>query len=127
MAELCHHEEVALLAYSPLAAGLLTGKYQGGKVPPGSRMSLTANLGGRRTDRAFEAVAAYLDIADRYGHDPAAMALAWVRQRPVTTIPIIGATDLDQLEIALSATEITLDKTVLDDIAAAHRAHPMPY
>ena len=127
MAELCHHEEVTLLAFSPLAAGLLTGKYQGGRVPEGSRMSITRNLGGRRTDRAFEAVSAYLDVAERHGYDPAAMALAWVRQRPVPTIPIIGATDLDQLEIALSATEITLGQEVFDDIAAVHRAHPMPF
>lgn len=127
MAETCHHEDVTLLAFSPLAAGLLTGKYQGGKVPPGSRMSLTPDLGGRKTDRAFEAVAAYLDVADRHGYDPAAMALAWVRQRPVPTIPIIGATSLDQLEVCLSASEIALGQDVLDDIAAAWRAHPMPY
>ncbi len=127
LAEFCHHEDLPLLAWSPLAAGLLTGKYQGGKVPAGSRMSVTPGLGGRKTDRAFGAVAAYLDVAERHGLDPAAMALAWVRQRPVPTIPIIGATDLDQLEIALSAVELTLDVAVLDDIAAVHRAHPMPY
>jgi aryl-alcohol dehydrogenase-like predicted oxidoreductase len=127
LAELCHHEDIPLMAFSPLAAGLLTGKYQGGRVPPGSRMSRTPNLGGRKTDRAFAAVAAYLDVAERHGYDPAAMALAWVRQRPVPTIPIIGATDLDQLEVALSAAEITLAPEILDDLAAIHRAHPMPF
>src|SRR5690606_25585093 len=97
MAELCHHEDVTLLAFSPLAAGLLTGKYQDGRVPEGSRMSRTPNLGGRRVDAAFAAVAAYLDVAARHGLDPVAMALAWVAARPVRTIPILGATTLDQL------------------------------
>ena len=127
MAELCHHEQVTLLAFSPLAAGLLTGKYQGGRIPAGSRMSLTPDLGGRRTDRAFTAVAAYHDAAERHGLDPVGMALAWVRQRPVPTIPILGATDLDQLERALMATEVGLDDAALKDLAAVHRAHPMPY
>jgi aryl-alcohol dehydrogenase-like predicted oxidoreductase len=127
LAEACHHEEVTLLAYSPLAAGLLTGKYQGGRIPPGSRMSLTPDLGGRKTDRAFGAVAAYHDVAERHGLDPVAMALAWVRQRPVPTIPILGATSLDQLELCLAASEITLGREVLGDIAAVSRAHPMPY
>ena len=127
LAELCHHEDVPLLAWSPLAAGLLTGKYQGGKVPSGSRMSVTPRLGGRKTDRAFHAVSAYLTVAERHGLDPAMMALAWVRRRPVPTIPIIGATDLDQLEIALSAVDLMLDDAVLEDLAAVHHAHPMPY
>ena len=127
LAETCHHEGVTLLAFSPLAAGLLSGKYQGGVVPEGSRMSRTPALGGRRTDRAFEAVAAYLDVAERHGLDPCAMALAWARSRPVPTIPILGATSLDQLEIALSSTDLTLSDAVLDDITAVHKAHPMPF
>jgi aryl-alcohol dehydrogenase-like predicted oxidoreductase len=127
LSETCHHEDVTLLAYSPLGAGLLTGKYQGGRIPAGSRMSLTPDLGGRKSDRAFAAVAAYHDVAERHGLDPVVMALAWVRQRPVPTIPILGATNLDQLEVALSAVELTLDPAVLDDIARVHKAHPLPY
>jgi aryl-alcohol dehydrogenase-like predicted oxidoreductase len=127
MAELCHHEEVTLLAWSPLAAGLLTGKYQDSVVPEGSRMAVTPELGGRRTQRAFAAVAAYLDVARRHGLDPAAMALAWVAQRPVPTIPIVGATSLDQLEVVLSATGLTLAPEILAELDAVHRAHPLPY
>jgi aryl-alcohol dehydrogenase-like predicted oxidoreductase len=126
-AELCHHEEVTLLAWSPLAAGLLTGKYQDSVVPEGSRMAVTPELGGRRTERAFAAVAAYLDVARRHGLDPAAMALAWVAQRPVPTIPIVGATSLDQLEVVLSATGLTLAPEILAELDAVHRAHPLPY
>ena len=127
MAETAHHEGAVLLAFSPLAAGLLTGKYRGGAVPEGSRMSLNPELGGRRTDRAFEAVAAYLGIAERHGLDPVGMAIAFCRSRPFPTIPIIGATDLEQLDRALGAAELTLSEDVLQDIAAAHNAHPMPY
>jgi aryl-alcohol dehydrogenase-like predicted oxidoreductase len=127
LAETAHHEKVTLLAYSPLAAGLLTGKYQGGVVPEGSRMALNGTLGGRRTDRAFVAVDAYLAIARRHGLDPVHMALAWTRTRPVATIPIFGATAMDQLDRALAAADVRLGDEVLADIAEAHRAHPLPF
>ncbi|WP_299154799.1 aldo/keto reductase [uncultured Tateyamaria sp.] len=127
MAELSVNEDVGLLAFSPLAAGLLTGKYQGGAVPDGSRLSLNPDLGGRRTARAFEAVDAYLSVAGRHGLDPAQMALAWCMTRPFMASVIFGATTMDQLEVALGAADLTLSQEVMDDIDAAHRAHPMPY
>jgi aryl-alcohol dehydrogenase-like predicted oxidoreductase len=127
MGELSHHEEVTLLAFSPLAAGLLTGKYQGGAVPAGSRLSRTPGLGGRMTDRVLPTVAAYHDVARRHGLDPVQMALAFVRSRPFPTIPIVGATSLEQLALALGAAEVHLSDEVQADIAATHRAYPMPY
>lgn len=127
MSELSVYEDVGLLAFSPLAAGLLTGKYQGGAVPDASRMSLNPDMGGRKTDRAFAAVQAYLDIAARHGLDPAQMALAWCMTRPFMCSVIFGATSLDQLEVAMGAADVTLSDTVLDEITRAHRDHPMPY
>lgn len=127
LAEMSHHEGVTLLAFSPLAAGLLTGKYQDGAVPEGSRMSLNGTLGGRKTERAFAAVDAYLDVARKHGLDPVHMALAWTRSRPFPTIPIFGATTMEQLDRALGGAEVTLSKEVLDDISAVHHDHPMPY
>ncbi|WP_299965699.1 aldo/keto reductase [uncultured Roseobacter sp.] len=127
MAEVSLQEDVPLLAFSPLAAGLLTGKYQDGAVPKRSRMSLNPEMGGRKTPRAFEAVAAYLDIAQRHDLDPAQMALAWCRTRPFMGSVIFGATTMDQLENCLGAAELTLSDAVMEEIAAAHRAHPMPY
>ncbi|EAQ01914.1 oxidoreductase, aldo/keto reductase family protein [Pseudooceanicola batsensis HTCC2597] len=127
LAELALHEDLGLLAYSPLAAGLLTGKYQGGAVPSGSRMDLVAELGGRRTARAFAAVDAYLDIAARHGLDPVQMALAWVAGRPFTTSVIFGATELDQLSHILDGMDLALGDEVLAEIDEAHREHPMPY
>ncbi|MEM8577618.1 MAG: aldo/keto reductase [Pseudomonadota bacterium] len=127
MAELGVNEDVGLLAFSPLAAGLLTGKYQGGAVPEASRMSLSPEMGGRKTDRAFAAVAAYLDIARKHGLDPSQMALAWCAGRPFMGSVIFGATTMEQLEVALGASEVTLSDAVLQEIDGAHRAHPMPY
>lgn len=127
LAEMAHHENITLLAFSPMAAGLLTGKYQKGDIPTGSRMSLNAELGGRKTDRAFTAVDAYIGVAEKHGLNPVHMALAWTRSRPFRTIPIFGATTLQQLDTALAGLDVTLGAEVLSDIADAHKAHPMPY
>ncbi|MCB2136609.1 MAG: aldo/keto reductase [Rhodobacteraceae bacterium] len=127
LAELGHNEKVTLLGFTPLAAGLLTGKYQGGAIPAGSRRTLNENLSGRITDRVGPAVAAYLDIAKGAGLDPVHMALAWTLTRPFPIIPILGATTLSQLELALGAADLRLPDDVLAAIGAAHKAHPMPY
>ena len=127
MAEMAVNEAVTLLAFSPLACGLLTGKYQGGAVPEASRMSLAPELGGRKTARAFAAVDAYQAVADRHGLDLVQMALAWLQSRPFPVSAIFGATNAAQLERILPAAGMALAQEVLDDIAATHRAHPMPY
>lgn len=127
LAELGQAEQVTLLAYSPLAAGLLTGKYAGRVVPSGSRMEATPNLGGRITPQVWGAVAAYLGVAKAHGLDPARMALAFLRDRPFPIIPILGATRFDQLVHDLGAAELTLSPEVRAEIAAVRRDHPMPY
>lgn len=127
MGELAVHEDITLLAFSPLAAGFLTGKYQDGAIPSGSRRSINEGMGGRATDRVFAAVGAYLDIAERHGIDPVHLALQWTRMRPFPTIPIFGATTADQLDVALGGPAVKLSDEVLDEVSEAHRAHPMPY
>ncbi|SEM34113.1 Predicted oxidoreductase [Roseovarius azorensis] len=127
LAELSANEDVGLLAFSPLAAGLLTGKYQNGALPEGSRMAINGDLGGRRTARAFAAVAAYHGVARKHGLDPVQMALAWCLRRPFMASAIFGATTMDQLDLALGAADVTLGPEVLEDIDAAHKEHPMPY
>ncbi len=127
LAELAHNEGMALLAFSPLATGLLSGKYQGDVIPQGSRRSLNPTLSGRITPRVWPAVDAYLKIADEAGLDPAQMANAWVLTRPVQSLPIIGATTPAQLALALGAADLTLPPDVLAAIEAAHKAHPLPY
>jgi len=127
LAELSVNEEVPLMAYSPLAAGLLTGKYAGDVIPEGTRRAVNATLGGRVTPRVWEAVAAYLGIANEAGLDPAQMALAWCLARPFPTIPIVGATSAPQLETALGSAGVTLAPEVHEAIGIAHRAWPMPF
>jgi aryl-alcohol dehydrogenase-like predicted oxidoreductase len=127
MAEMSVNEDVGLLAFSPLAAGLLTGKYQEGAVPEGSRMSLNPELGGRKSPRVFPAVDAYHEIARRHGLDPVQMALAWCLTRPFMCSAIFGATSMEQLERALGAADLTLPADVLREIDETHRQHPMPY
>lgn len=127
LAELSHHEDIALLAFSPLGAGYLTGKYQDGVVPRGSRLSVNETMGGRASERVLGAVAQYLEIADKHGIDPVHMALAWCCQRPFTTMPIFGASSKAQLDHILAGRDLVLSDDVLDEIGATHKACPMPY
>jgi aryl-alcohol dehydrogenase-like predicted oxidoreductase len=126
IAELAHQEEVGLLAYSPLAAGLLTGKYQGGARPAGARATINEGLGGRMTPHMEPAVEAYLALARDHGLDPAQMALAWAAGRPFVASVLLGATSPDQLRTDLGAAELRLDDSVLDGIEEIRRRHPMP-
>lgn len=127
LAELCALENVPLLAFSPLAAGLLTGKYAGDVIPEGSRRAGRADLGGRITPRVFEAVAGYLGLARDWDVDPVQMAIAWCRTRPFPVIPIIGATTTEQLERELPAASLHLPEDLLRAIDGMHKSMPMPY
>jgi aryl-alcohol dehydrogenase-like predicted oxidoreductase len=118
---------VGLLAFSPLAAGLLSGKYQGDITPDGSRRSYVANLGGRICDTMWPALDAYMNIATKHDLNPAQMALAWAMTRPFMTSAIFGATNLDQLDVALGAVDVTLGAEVMEDIASTYRQFPMPF
>lgn len=127
MGELSALENIPLLAYSPLAAGLLTGKYAGGVVPEGSRASIGADLGGRMTGAAHKAVAAYMGLARSHGVDPVHMGLAFVAQRPFPAVPIFGATTVEQLDRILKGTDVTLSDDLLEALDALHQEHPMPF
>ncbi|MPL84656.1 Protein tas [bioreactor metagenome] len=127
MAEVGVHEAVTLLAYSPLAVGMLSGKYSGGAVPAGSRRSIVRELGGRSNARAFEIADLYVDIAREAGLDPVTMAIAWVMGRTFPVVPIIGATSVEQLDTSLDAAGMVLPAEVLTAIEKVHHAHPMPF
>ena len=127
MAEMTQHEQVGLLAFSPLAAGMLSGKYGPDQTPDGSRRSITTDLGGRITDNVWPAIDAYQAVADRHGLNIVQMAMAWCLTRPFMTSAIFGATSLDQLKTILDAQDLTLSEDVLKDLNTAHKNHPMPY
>lgn len=127
MAELGVHEDVTLLAYTPLAAGLLSGKYDGDATPAGSRRSISPDLNGRITPRSQAAMSVYLDIARKHGLDPVQMAIAFVMSRPFPVVPIIGATSTAQLDTVLGAADVNLSDAALADLEAAYKAHPLPF
>ncbi|MEN9895590.1 MAG: hypothetical protein RIR97_1442 [Pseudomonadota bacterium] len=126
LAEISHHEDIGLLAYSPLAAGLLSGKYQNGNVPKGSRADINPDLHGRMTQWQEPAVAAYCAIAKKHGLDPSAMALAFLLTRPFMASVIIGATTMDQLKINISAKDVVITPQIAQEIQAVYRQYPMP-
>ncbi|OUS07183.1 aldo/keto reductase [Rhodobacterales bacterium 52_120_T64] len=126
LAELSINEDVGLLAYSPLAAGILTGKYQGDVTPAGSRRTFSENLGGRLTKNVFPAVDGYLAVSNKHGLDPSQMALAFCISRPFMASVIFGATTNQQLENSLKAVNLSLSDDVMADIQSVRREHPMP-
>jgi aryl-alcohol dehydrogenase-like predicted oxidoreductase len=127
LAEIALREDIGLLAWSPLATGMISGKYAGGKRPPGTRWSLEHRTIARDTKQAHEAVAAYREVADRHGLDVCQMALAFVNRQPFLTATIIGATTMEQLKTNLASIDLELAPEVLDDIASARRQYPVPY
>lgn len=133
LAEAAVNEDVTLLSFSPLAAGLLTGKYQGGQIPEASRVAVDlthggkGNLGGRLTDAALTAAKAYHDLAAAHGWDPIHLAVAWQLTRPFKTIPIIGATDLGQLQHLIAGLGKKPDADLIAAIDALNKRHPLPY
>ncbi|QND50064.1 aldo/keto reductase [Rhizobium lusitanum] len=126
LAELSHHEDVGLLSYSPLAGGILTGKYVGGARPAGSRGSINPDIGGRLQPLQEPAVKAYLEIAAKHNLDPSKLAIAYCLTKPFMTSVIIGATSIGQLETDIGAAHVTLSEEVLAEIEKVHRVYPLP-
>ncbi|NKB53890.1 MAG: aldo/keto reductase [Rhizobiaceae bacterium] len=126
MAELSLLENVGLMAFSPLAAGGLSGKYIDGMVPEGSRRSMQDGLNGRYVKQSEQAIALYNDIAKRNGLLLAQMALAFCLTRPFMMSVIVGATTLDQLKTDIAAADVKLSEAVLAEIQSVYRDNPMP-
>lgn len=126
LSEITHHESVGLLPYSPLAQGYLTGKYQNGAMPKGSRNQLFGRLERYQTPGANEAIEKYLAIAHRHDLDPAQMALQFVTERPFVTSNIIGATTMEQLRTDIASVELDLNDEILEEIEQVHLVHSNP-
>lgn len=128
LAEIAAYEQVGLLAWSPLAGGLVSGKYSDGARPAGARWTvLGSRYSHRDTPQANAAVKAYCALAQENGLDVCQMALAFVLGRPFTTSAIFGATNMPQLRNALAAANLTLSEPVLAAIAKIRRDYPMPF
>jgi aryl-alcohol dehydrogenase-like predicted oxidoreductase len=127
LAEAIFREGMSVLPYSPLAGGILTGKYRGNAKPPGARYTRFETVGVRyRKPLVFEASEAYLEVARAHGLTPIQLALGWVRSRWYVGATIVGATSLAQLDENLDAFEVDLDAATLADIAAVQLRYPNP-
>ncbi|MHA1600713.1 MAG: aldo/keto reductase, partial [Alphaproteobacteria bacterium] len=126
LAEVALREDCGLLAYAPVGAGTLTGKYLGGQQPAGARLTLWPDNRRYQGPQAEAAIAAYVGLAREYSLDPAQMALSFVFSRPFTTAAIIGATTMDQLRNGIAAANISLPQDVLDGIEKIHGIHTYP-
>jgi len=126
MAEVSHRENVGLLAYSPLAFGVLSGKYLGGRKPADCRITLFERFSRYSNAQAEKAVAAYVALANEHQLDPAQMALAFVNNQTFLTSNIIGATSMLQLKANIESAKITLTEDVLSGIESIHTRYPNP-
>ncbi len=123
--EMCQLEDIAYLPWSPLATGMLTGKYLDGARPKGSRWTYVQRQGlFRDKDPAQEATRQYMEVAGRAGITPAQLALAWCQQVPGVVSTIIGATTMTQLKENISAFSITLDEATLRQVNTVMRRYP---
>ncbi|NYZ13033.1 aldo/keto reductase [Azospirillum sp. RWY-5-1] len=126
LAEVGLREDVGLLAYAPIAAGTLSGKYLDGAAPAGSRRSIDPRRSRYDKPNADAAVRAYMDIAARHGLSVTQMAVAFVLRQPFVASAIVGATGLEHLTAHIDAAGITLPDAVLTEIEAVHARNPDP-
>jgi len=126
LAEVSIREKAGLLAYSPLAFGVLSGKYIDGARPEGARISLFPRFDRYMNEQARMATEEYIALAHAHDLDPAQMALAYVNSRPFLTSNIIGATTMEQLRTNIASHELTLSGEVLEGIEAIHTRYPNP-
>ncbi|ABC28593.1 predicted oxidoreductase (related to aryl-alcohol dehydrogenase) [Hahella chejuensis KCTC 2396] len=126
LAEVAHRERIGLLAYSPLAFGILSGKYLGGQRPANARITLFSRFSRYLGEQAELATQTYVEVAEKHGLDPAQMALAFVTSRPFVTSNIIGATSMEQLRSNIGSIDVTLGDEVLQDLEEAHQRYTFP-
>ncbi|WP_298779739.1 aldo/keto reductase [uncultured Polaribacter sp.] len=127
MSEVSMRENIGLLAYSPLAQGILTGKYLDGNLPEGARGTLFPRFVARYKNEGSEvAVANYLKIAQKHNLTLTELSLAYINQLPFVTSNIIGATKISQLKENINSINIVLSDEILKEIEAVHAKIPNP-
>lgn len=134
LAQVCREEGVSLIPYSPLAGGVLSGKYQDGATPEGARFSAYLKMGGRQGamaqrfagEKALASTAALLALAKEAGLDPVTMATAWSKQHDFVASTIVGVTREDQLDPILAAADLELPADLMKAIYKISRAIMYP-
>ena len=126
LSEVCHRENVGLLAYSPLAFGVLSGKFLNGANPPNARINLFPQFARYNSENTREAARRYNEIANDFGLTLTELSLAFVNQQPFLSSTIIGATTMEQLKENINTIKVTLDENVLAEIEKIQSVFPNP-
>ncbi|SDS47915.1 Predicted oxidoreductase [Polaribacter sp. KT25b] len=127
LSEVSMRENIGLLAYSPLAQGVLSGKYLDGNLPEGARGTLYPRFISRyKNDGSEKAVLKYLEIAKKHNLSLIQMSLAFINQLPFVTSNIIGATKISQLKENIASIYVHLSDEIIDEINAVHALIPNP-
>ncbi|MCB0602531.1 MAG: NADP(H)-dependent aldo-keto reductase [Saprospiraceae bacterium] len=128
LAEVSIREKVPLLAYSPMAFGLLSGKYHKGTASKQSRINQFQEMSRYNSQEAYNATSQYVQIAEENGLSPAQLALAFVNERPFLCSNIIGATSMAQLKENIDSADVKLSPEILNAINQVHRriSNPAP-
>lgn len=119
-------ERLAVVPYSPLGGGLLTGKYGPETRPRSGRLVDNKMYQARYgEDWVYEVASNFTKFAQASGYEPAALAVAWVASHPAVTAPIIGARNLDQLEGSLKSLDIQMTPTLRKEISTLSKEPPL--
>ncbi len=130
LAQACRKEQVSLIPYSPLAGGVLSGKYNDDQYPDGARFSHYLQHGEKRqklmaarfvNERSIASTKRFQDIAAEAGMSPVTLATAWSKQHDFVASTIVGATTVDQLDDILAAAGVDLEPEVMKKIDAVSR------
>jgi len=124
--EICHRENIGLLAYSPLGFGVLTGKYMNGITPKGSRLEVMPNYKRYTSNECAKATKLYHQLAIDNGLTLTQLSLSFVSERSFVTSNIIGATSLEQLKENIETHKVKLSKKILSEIDEIHNKIPNP-
>ena len=126
LSEVCHRENVGLLAYSPMAFGVLSGKFLNGEAHPKARINLFPQFARYNSENTREASRRYNEIAQNFGLTLTELSLAFVTQQSFVTSTIIGATTLQQLEENIKTISVSLDENIIAAIDAIQNLIPNP-
>jgi aryl-alcohol dehydrogenase-like predicted oxidoreductase len=134
LAQVCRKEGVSLIPYSPIAGGVLSGKYNDGGRPEGARFTRYLGMEGRQAamgkrfvnDRSLDSTARFMAIAAEAGLDPVTMAVAWSKQHDFVASTIVGVSGFDQLAPILAAADLELDADTMKAIHKVTKEIPYP-
>jgi len=126
LSEIVLRENIGLLAYSPMAFGLLSGKYHNGSDVKNARITLFPKLPRYSSKIVFDVAQMYIEIAKKYGMSPAQMALAFVNSRPFLWSNIIGATSMQQLRLNIDSIDMVIPEEAIKEIEEVQKLNSNP-